>query len=124
MAESVSETLDVIPPEHRCVPLSALRISSRKRLSLYLNLEGRLPNEHGVLPDFNGLAELVGFSYLEIKNFARDRDPTDVLLEEWTSHQHLDPTFGTLVQHLERMGREDILTDCKTSFCECFVFSM
>ncbi|XP_041372058.1 myeloid differentiation primary response protein MyD88-like [Gigantopelta aegis] len=115
MEESTPESLDVIPSEHRSVSLHALRVSSRKRLSLYLNLEGRLPNEDGVVPDFNGLAELVGFCYLEIKNFARDRDPTAALIDEWSSRSNLNPTLGRLVDYLGQMGREDVLTDCKTS---------
>ncbi|XP_071103989.1 myeloid differentiation primary response protein MyD88-like [Haliotis cracherodii] len=103
-----------IPSRYRNVSLDALRVSARKKLSLYLNIE-RLLNEDGIVPDYNGLAEQIGFSFLEIQNFGRQRDPTTEVLNEWTRRPDLSPTVGQLFYYLKVMGREDVLTDCKRS---------
>nr|AHK60398.1 myeloid differentiation factor 88 [Haliotis diversicolor] len=103
-----------IPSRYRNVSLDALRVSARKKLSLYLNIE-RLPNEDGIVADYNGLAEQIGFSFLEIQNFGRQRDPTTEVLNEWTRRPDLSPTVGQLFCYLRVMGREDVMTDCKRS---------
>ncbi|XP_041371852.1 myeloid differentiation primary response protein MyD88-like [Gigantopelta aegis] len=113
MAEADSMA-DYLPTKYREVPLSALRFSARNKMSQYLNLTGRLPNENSSLtPDYNGLAELVGFDYLQQQNFALDGNPTIKLLNEWTQTPNLSPTVGKLVDHLVCLGRDDVLTDCK-----------
>ncbi|XP_046570294.1 LOW QUALITY PROTEIN: myeloid differentiation primary response protein MyD88-like [Haliotis rubra] len=103
-----------IPSRYRNVSLDALRVSARKKLSLYLNIE-RLLNEDGIVADYNGLAEQIGFSFLEMQNFARQRDPTTEVLNEWTRRPDLSPTVGQLFYYLRVMGREDVMTDCKRS---------
>lgn len=98
---------------HRNVSILALRMSSRKRIGMYLNIESSNPLPSGLLPDYNGLAECIGFSYLEICNFARHEDPTNSLLNEWGNRPDLEPNLGKLVEHLLLMQRVDVLEDCK-----------
>ncbi|XP_046570295.1 myeloid differentiation primary response protein MyD88-like [Haliotis rubra] len=103
-----------IPSRYRDVLLDALQASTRRKLSLYLNIE-RLLNEDGIEPDYNGLAKQIGFSFLEIQNFGRQKDPTTEVLNEWTRRPDLSPTVGQLFYYLRVMGREDVMTDCKRS---------
>ncbi|KAL3836671.1 hypothetical protein ACJMK2_022093 [Sinanodonta woodiana] len=100
--------------KYKLVPLDALRVSARRKLGLYLNLEGSFNEDVGLVTDYNGLAELVGFSYLEIKNFERQKNPTDELLEVWTTRPELNPTVGNLWKYLLELGRVDILSDCES----------
>ena len=104
----------VLPKTYENVHLQALRFSSRRQLALYLNLEGTIVDSVGILNDFHGLAELIGFEYLEIRNFANQKSPTEELLEKWTETEHLRPTVGALWQHLVTLERVDILTDVWT----------
>ncbi|XP_067685686.1 myeloid differentiation primary response protein MyD88-like [Haliotis asinina] len=103
-----------IPTPYMNVSLDALQASTRQKLSVYLNIE-RLMNEDGIEPDYNGLAEQIGFSFLEIQNFGRQRDPTTELLNKWLRRPDLSPTVGQLFHYLRVMGREDVMADCKRS---------
>ncbi|XP_025080654.1 myeloid differentiation primary response protein MyD88-like isoform X2 [Pomacea canaliculata] len=92
-------------------------MSSRKKMAMYLNLEAE-PLESGYLPDYNGLAELIGFEYIEIQNFARDKNPTCAVLHEWGNRPLLQPTLGKLIKYLIQLERHDVLNDCKAIFRE------
>lgn len=63
--------------------------------------------------DFNGLAEHVGFNYLEIKHFGRQKSPTSQLLEEWETRDELEPSIGKLWESLYILGRFDVMKDCQ-----------
>ncbi|GFN94619.1 myeloid differentiation primary response protein myd88 [Plakobranchus ocellatus] len=93
------------------VPLHALRYSATRRIGMFLNLKQVMTDD--IIPDFGGLAELVGFDGLEIKNFENESNPGKAVLDEWMRRNDLDPTLGHLCRLLAQLGREDILTECK-----------
>ncbi|CAL1530784.1 unnamed protein product [Lymnaea stagnalis] len=97
-------------PEHYDVPLHALRYTVSKQMSLHLDQDAVIHD--GIIPNFGGLAELIGFSGLEISAFERAESPTQKLLSEWKFQPHLKPTVGRLIEFLAKLGREDVLTDC------------
>lgn len=100
--------------KYKDISLDALRVSARKKLSLYLNVQSEIVNDaNGLVSDYNGLAEMVGFGFLEIKEFERQKNPTDELLTEWTNRSDLSPTIGRLWEFLVELGRLDVLEDCK-----------
>ncbi|XP_006634260.1 myeloid differentiation primary response protein MyD88 isoform X1 [Lepisosteus oculatus] len=88
------------------IPLTALNVTVRKKLSLYLNPKTT------VAADWTTLAETMGFDYLEIKNFDQYQDPTKKILDEWMSRCP-EATVGKLIQMLNEAGREDVITDLK-----------
>jgi hypothetical protein len=61
-----------------------------------------------------GLAEEVGFGFLEQNQLERADNPTKAFLQEWGNRFDLSypPTLGSLVDCLAILGREDVLTDC------------
>uniref|UniRef100_A0A2C9KFW1 TIR domain-containing protein n=1 Tax=Biomphalaria glabrata TaxID=6526 RepID=A0A2C9KFW1_BIOGL len=93
------------------VPLHALRNSVCHRLALYLDIEDVVMH-NGYIPNYGGLAELIGFSGLEIMEFERAKSPTQALLLEWKSRPDLKPKIGKLVEFLFQLDRIDVLTDC------------
>ena len=105
---------------HRDVTILALRMSSRKRLGMYLNLDA-MPLHSGLLPNYQGLAECIGFEFIEQLNFQRDKDPTQSLLFEWGNRQELKPTVGKLVDFLLKLERVDILEDCKDIISKSYI---
>ncbi|GFR66957.1 myeloid differentiation primary response protein MyD88 [Elysia marginata] len=116
---------------HEGVPLHALRRSATHRIGMFLSQVQVMHND--IVPDFGGLAELIGFDGVEIKkihyeitqnditfnlslseqNFERASNPGKAVLDEWMNRSEFDPTIGHLVKLLARLGREDILTDCR-----------
>ncbi|XP_061180781.1 myeloid differentiation primary response protein MyD88-like [Saccostrea echinata] len=120
MSVSEMEILDTngesisLSDKYKEITLDALRVSARKKLSLYLNVQAEIVNDaNGLVSDYNGLAEMVGFGFLEIKDFERQKNPTDELLTEWTNRPDLTPTIGKLWDYLVELGRFDVLGDCK-----------
>nr|AIZ97751.1 MYD88 [Cyclina sinensis] len=111
MADEQSEEFD-LSSKYSVIPLEALNASCRRQIALHLNLEGTM-NEDNIINDYRGLAELVGFNYLEIKNFERNNSPTEQLLSDWTTRTDLSPTVGTLWKNLLSLERVDVLTDSK-----------
>lgn len=95
---------------------NVLRVSSRKQLSRYLNHKSELLSASGFCPDYQGLAELVGFNYMDIKQFESSSDPTAVLLDSWNSSYHETANMGQLCEMLLLLGRKDCITDCQQSF--------
>lgn len=106
------EDRPALPEKYGRIPLGALGTSTRKKLSLFLNLEGTLNDDVQCENNYRGLAEMAGFSYLEIKNFEIQKSPTEEMLHEWTVRQDLSPTVGQLWSFLSILEREDVLTDC------------
>ena len=126
MSMSEMEILDTngesisLDDKYNAIPLDALRVSARKKLSLYLNVQAEIVNDtNGLVSDYNGLAEMVGFGFLEIKEFERQKNPTDELLTEWTNRPDLAPTIGKLWENLVELGRLDVLQDCKNLISQC-----
>ena len=71
-------------------------------------------------PDYRGLAEMLGFDTIEIQNLW-ERNPSDTLFIEWGRCRDstlLSPILGTLVDCLEKLGRRDVLEDCRGLICK------
>lgn len=88
------------------IPLIALNVSVRKKLGLYLN------PRNTVAADWMAVAEAMGFTYLEIKNYEAARSPTVKLLEDWQARS-TDATVGRLLSILEEVERKDIVEDLR-----------
>ena len=102
-----------LPDHYRNISLDALNMSARRKLAMHLNLQVDIVNDRNNLAgDYSGLAELIGFQFLEIKNFERQKSPTDELLTEWCTRSDLDPTLGKLWDYLVQLGRVDVLEEC------------
>lgn len=86
------------------VPLVALNMSFRKKLGLYLN------PRNAVAADWMALAEAMGFTYLEIKNYETVVNPTVKVLEDWQARS-TDSTVGKLLSILSEGERNDVLDD-------------
>lgn len=86
------------------VPLVALNMSFRKKLGLYLN------PRNAVAADWMALAEAMGFTYLEIKNYETVVNPTVKVLEDWQARS-TDSTVGKLLSILSEVERNDVLDD-------------
>ncbi|XP_033731819.1 myeloid differentiation primary response protein MyD88-like [Pecten maximus] len=105
-----------LPDHFLNIPLIALRYSVRRVIALHLNTPSEVVDEEtGYVNDYNGLAEFVGFSYLEIKHFGRQKSPTEELLEEWETRDNLQvsPTVGSLWEGLYILNRFDVMKDCQ-----------
>lgn len=125
MARNIHEPMEILneageslnlDPRYESLPLDALRRSSRTKLSLYLDEPSEIIDEEsGYVTDWNGLAELVGFTGLEMKMFGRQRSPTQELLNDWESKPELNPTIGNLWKYLIELGRLDVLEDARSN---------
>ncbi|KAM9307912.1 myeloid differentiation primary response protein MyD88 [Gastrophryne carolinensis] len=90
--------------DYKSVSLIALNYNTRRKLCLYLNPDAV------VASNWTNLAEEMDYNYLEIKNFERFPDPTHCLLEDW-QRKHPKATVGMLLSLLQKIERNDILTD-------------
>ncbi|XP_040208716.1 myeloid differentiation primary response protein MyD88 [Rana temporaria] len=90
--------------DYNSFPLIALNYTTRHKLSLYLNPDAVTASNWTIL------AEEMGYNYLEIKNFVRFPDPTTSLLDDWQK-KHSNATVGGLLNLLQKIERDDILTD-------------
>ncbi|KAK3106601.1 hypothetical protein FSP39_023319 [Pinctada imbricata] len=104
-----------LPDRFMHISLDALNHSARRKIALHMNLESDVPSDRNhLVSDYNGLAELIGFQYLEIKNFERQKSPTEELLKEWCTRPDLEePTLGKLWDFLVQLGRVDVLEECQ-----------
>lgn len=87
-------------------PLIALNVSFRKKLGLYLN------PRNTVAADWMAVAEVMGFSYLEIKNYESSNNATLKVLEDWQARSS-DATVGKLLSILKEVERKDIVEDLR-----------
>ncbi|XP_012671584.1 myeloid differentiation primary response protein MyD88 [Clupea harengus] len=88
------------------IPLVALNHSVRKKLGLYLNPPST------VAADWTSIAEMMGFSYLEIKNYETCHNPTLKILDDWQARCS-DANVGKLLSLIETADRSDIICDIK-----------
>lgn len=65
---------------------------------------------NAVAADWMALAEAMGFSYLEIKNYESAGNPTVKVLEDWQA-RGTDATVGKLLSILSEVERNDVLED-------------
>ncbi|KAG7488657.1 hypothetical protein MATL_G00037230 [Megalops atlanticus] len=99
MAASCKSTID-----YWSIPLLSLNFNVRKKLALYLN------PRNTVAADWVTLAEVMGFTYLEIRNYEQSENPTAKILEEWQAKRP-DATVGKLLSMLEEAERKDVVED-------------
>ncbi|XP_066572934.1 myeloid differentiation primary response protein MyD88 [Amia ocellicauda] len=114
----MSGATDIPDIDYSVIPLTALNFSVRKKLGLFLN-----PSTM-VAGDWTALAELMGFDYLEIKNYEQCQNPTKKVLEDWQAKCPA-ATVDKLLQMLKDMERDDVLTDpqlCKDIEKDCRKF--
>ena len=98
----------------RSIPLQALRPSARRQIALQMDIpQDLIHDEIGMLTDWRGLAELVGFSYLEMQKLERSKSPTKELLSDWELNPDYHPTLGNLWAHMLFLKRQDVLMECK-----------
>lgn len=99
------------------IPIRALNTSARMLLSKYLNPEQVITTCNGRARDYRGIAELMGFSYSEVRNHQRSTDPTRSLLEAFETMSTKDNahTFAKLITMLEEIERYDIIDDVTPS---------
>lgn len=93
------------------IPLIALNFGVRKRLGLYLN------PRNAVAADWTALAEAMGFSYLEIKNYEKCENPTLSVLEHWQA-KGSEATVGRLLSIVEEAERKDVIADLYSAIGE------
>lgn len=92
------------------LPLAALNMRVRRRLSLFLNVSTP------VAADWTALAEEMGFEYLEIRQLEARADPTGSLLEAWQGRPGAN--VGRLLELLAKLGRDDVLLELGPSIEE------
>ncbi|XP_070247703.1 myeloid differentiation primary response protein MyD88 isoform X2 [Myotis yumanensis] len=99
-----------LAPAASSLPLAALNVRVRRRLSLFLNV--RTP----VAADWSALAEEMGFEYLEIRQLEAHPDPTRKLLDDWQGRP--GASVGKLLALLAKLGRDDVLLELGPSIEE------
>nr|XP_014335407.1 PREDICTED: myeloid differentiation primary response protein MyD88 isoform X2 [Bos mutus] len=116
MAEGVPRAGSALPAASMSsLPLAALNVRVRRRLSLFLNV--RAP----VAADWTVLAEAMDFEYLEIQQLEKYADPTSRLLDDW--QRRPGASVGRLLELLAKLGRDDVLMELGPSIGqkpECF----
>ncbi|XP_037004117.2 myeloid differentiation primary response protein MyD88 isoform X2 [Artibeus jamaicensis] len=111
MAAGVSGAESASPsPSMSSLPLAALNVRVRRRLSLFLNVRAQ------VAADWTALAEEMGFEYLEIRRLERHGDPTGSLLDDWQGRP--GASVGRLLELLTKLGRDDVLLELGPSIEE------
>lgn len=107
----MSITSEKLIAEGKNVPLHALNMSVRSKLGTYLDPEGFVTGDYS--NDYQGLAEVIGFDFQDIKNFQRQNKPTQEMLYQWGTRPELSPTVDNLIKHLQTIGRsDDVITEC------------
>lgn len=83
--------------------ISNLKPNVLDELGMYLN--PRMP-----LKDFRTLAGKMGYTFMRVRNFERESNPTVSLLEDWWTSfgkKGESKTVGDLIKYLEEMRRDD-----------------
>uniref|UniRef100_A0A667H245 Myeloid differentiation primary response protein MyD88 n=1 Tax=Lynx canadensis TaxID=61383 RepID=A0A667H245_LYNCA len=97
-------------PSASSLPLAALNVRVRRRLSLFLNVRTQ------VAADWTALAEEMGFEYLEIRQLEAHADPMGKLLDDWQGRP--GASVGRLLELLTKLGRDDVLVELGPSIEE------
>lgn len=109
------DRITMLEPKFRSISLQALRPTARRQIAMHLDKELTAINvDNGMLCDWRGLAEMVGFSNLEISKMERSGKPTEELLYEWETNSNCDSTLGHLWSCLHKLDRKDVLSDSKS----------
>lgn len=71
---------------------------------------GMYLNPYMPLKDYRSLAGKLGYTFMRVVNFERERNPTIALLEDWWTsfnNKNEPKTVSELMQVLEEMRRDD-----------------
>ena len=94
---------------HSDVPFCSLGTSTRTLLSKYLNPKRDSLSPTTVrLQDWRGLAEVFGFTQLDVDNFDLKHNPTVEIIGEWI-RINPDVTIGQFIDALLQIERYDII---------------
>jgi len=94
---------------HSDVPFCSLGTSTRTLLSKYLNPKRDSLSPTTVrLQDWRGLAEVLGFTQLDVDNFDLKHNPTVEIIGEWI-RVNPDVTIGQFIEALLQIERYDII---------------
>lgn len=88
------------------IPLIALNVSLRKKLGQYLN------PRNTVAADWMAVAEAMGYTYLQIRNYEVCKSPTETVLEDWGARS-TDASVGKLLSILTELERTDVVEDLR-----------
>ena len=97
-----------LSPEVASCSAKALNVASR-RLLQDLNIILQTFNSSGLSPDWEGLAQMLGFTYVEIQTFKNTTNPVNHVIDVWSIRK--ESTIGALWENLIALEREDIVTD-------------
>lgn len=93
------------------IPVTALNHGVRKKLGLYLNPSST------VAADWKDIADDLGYTHLEIRNYEVCQNPTMKILDDWAA-RCCDANVGKLLSIIENAGRKDIISDLGQSIEE------
>ena len=104
-----------LEPQFLDIPLKFVRITARIKIAQCLDLENDvIDNDIQRLTDWRGLAELVDFNDVQIKNLQRARSPTIELLYQWEDNKgSRSPTLSDFWSCMLQLNRRDVLLECK-----------
>ena len=87
------------PTSPTSIKVGDLRYRTRRQVALRMNV----PH----MNDWRMFADSVGFSHLEIKNWERERDPMNAVLDDWIAAKV--PTLYDFMRVLAELGRFDVI---------------
>jgi len=104
-----------LEPRFLDIPLKFVRPTARRKIAQCLDLENDvIDNDIQRLTDWRGLAEIVRFTNLEIRNLARSTSPTIELLKQWEDNKgSRSPTLSDFWSCMLQLNRRDVLLECK-----------
>ncbi|XP_060068013.1 myeloid differentiation primary response protein MyD88-like [Ylistrum balloti] len=95
------------------VPLTSLNNGCRRKIGMFMDLEGSLIPDSDMFNDWCGCAELLNFELNEIENMKRQRYPTQEMLQLWSTRDKPKPTVGNLINFLCQLKRFDVIRECR-----------
>lgn len=75
-----------------------------------LNLEQLISREDGLARDYRGLAQLMGFSAIELESFKKSHNPTKKLIDTFITRNE-NKTVNDLLKLIEALERFDVIDD-------------
>ena len=94
------------------IPFECIGPSARRKIANVLDIPNDvIDNDIQRLTDWRGLAEIVGFTNLEIRNLERAKSPTIDLLSQWEGFG--SPTVADFWFKMLQLNRRDVLLECK-----------
>lgn len=91
------------------IPMAALNVACRRKLSIALNCDMPLPTSEGLVRNWLGLLELMGYPFETVRMLRNYDDPTSSLLDMW--ERDFQPTVAKLLGYLELIERLDVIDD-------------